>query len=86
MAKVGVRELRQHASRYIERARAGETIEVTMRGLIVARLVPPAGDGWSDLVNAGRVRPPSGTILDAAAVSAPDEAIAEVRAAQEEAR
>ena len=76
MAKVGVRELRQHASRYIERARAGESIEVTMRGLIVARLVPPAGDGWSDLVNAGRVRPPSAGLLDAVPVSATADAIA----------
>lgn len=36
MSKIGVRELRQHASRSIERVRAGETIEVTTRGLVVA--------------------------------------------------
>lgn len=39
--RIGVRELRQHASRYLERVRAGETVEVTDRGELIALLVPP---------------------------------------------
>ena len=42
MDRIGVRELRQHASRYLARVKAGETIEVTDRGRLVARLVPAA--------------------------------------------
>jgi prevent-host-death family protein len=55
MEKIGVRELRQHASRYLERVRRGETLEVTDRGRPVARLVPLTSDLWSDLVASGKV-------------------------------
>lgn len=41
MIRIGVRELRQHASRYLERVKAGETIEVAERGELVALLSPP---------------------------------------------
>jgi prevent-host-death family protein len=37
---VGIREMRQHFSRYAERARAGESFVVTDRGQEIARLVP----------------------------------------------
>ncbi len=37
---VGVRELRQNLSRYLERVKAGETLAVTERGVEVARLAP----------------------------------------------
>ncbi len=40
MATAGIRELRQNLSRYLERVKAGETIEVTDRGKVVAALVP----------------------------------------------
>lgn len=39
---IGVRELRQNASRYLELVKDGETIEVTERGTLVALLVPPS--------------------------------------------
>jgi prevent-host-death family protein len=55
METVGVRELRQHASRYLERVRQGETLEVTDRGRPVARLVPVSSDAWTDMVASGRV-------------------------------
>ena len=42
MERIGVRELRQHATRYLRRVKAGETVEVTERGQLVALLVPPA--------------------------------------------
>ena len=60
MDVIGVRELRQHASRYLQRVAAGESIEVTDRGRPVARLVPISGDPWQDLINAGEVEPGSG--------------------------
>lgn len=41
MTTIGVRELRQHASRYLDKVKAGETVEVTERGRLVALLVPP---------------------------------------------
>ena len=41
MTRIGVRELRQHASRWLDRVKSGETIEVAERGHLVALLVPP---------------------------------------------
>jgi prevent-host-death family protein len=55
MESIGVRELRQHASRYLERVRHGETLEVTDRGRPVARLVPVGSDFWTDMVARGKV-------------------------------
>jgi prevent-host-death family protein len=55
MDRIGVRELRQHASRYLARVIQGETLEVTDRGRPVARLVPVRNDVWADLVAAGKV-------------------------------
>ena len=40
MESVGVRELRQNASKVIRRVEAGEEIEVTVQGRPAARLVP----------------------------------------------
>jgi prevent-host-death family protein len=37
---VGVRELRQNLSKYLDRVKAGESLTVTERGREVARLVP----------------------------------------------
>ena len=39
-ARVGVRELRQNLSVYLERVKAGETLEVTEHGQPVAQLGP----------------------------------------------
>jgi prevent-host-death family protein len=44
IGSVGVRELRQNLSRYLERVKAGETLTVTERGHEVARLVPSGPD------------------------------------------
>ena len=41
-ARAGIRELRQNLSRYVERVKSGETIEVTEHGRLVAALVPRA--------------------------------------------
>ena len=42
--RVGVRELRQNLSKYLERVKEGETLTVTERGKEVARLVPSRPD------------------------------------------
>jgi antitoxin (DNA-binding transcriptional repressor) of toxin-antitoxin stability system len=57
MARIGVRELRQHASRYLGRVKAGETIEVALRGQLVALLVPPtpAAASRDRLIAAGQM-------------------------------
>lgn len=53
-----MRELRQHASRYLARVAAGEDFEVTDRGRPVALLVPVPADRWQELLASGRVVPP----------------------------
>lgn len=62
MERIGVRELRQHASRYLDRVKAGETVEVTERGQLVALLVPPtpAVTARERLVAAGQLLPSAG--------------------------
>jgi len=57
-----VRELRQHASRYLEQVKAGEVVEVTERGKLVALLVSPspAAAGRDQLVASGRLVPAKG--------------------------
>jgi prevent-host-death family protein len=41
--RVGVRELRQNLSRYLDRVKAGDSLTVTEHGREVARLVPSGG-------------------------------------------
>jgi len=62
MTRIGVRELRQHASRYIDMVKAGETVEVTDRGELVALLVSPsrAESARDRLVASGRLVPAQG--------------------------
>lgn len=64
MERIGIRELRQHASRWLRRVEAGESFEITDRGRPVARLVPPpAATGYAALVAEGRITPSSGDLL-----------------------
>jgi prevent-host-death family protein len=46
--RIGIRELRQHASVYVDLAEKGQIVEITNRGRLVARLVP-ASDPESPL-------------------------------------
>jgi len=41
MSAVGLRELKNGLSRYVQRARSGETVLITDRGEVVAELSPP---------------------------------------------
>ena len=66
MVSIGIRELRQHASRYVRMAREGRRVAVTDRGTLAAYLVPaddPAG-GRARLEAAGAYRPAVGSLLD----------------------
>jgi prevent-host-death family protein len=62
VTRIGVRELRQHASRYLDMVKAGETVEVTERGELVALLVSAtrAEVARDRLVATGRLIPASG--------------------------
>lgn len=56
MTEVGVREFKNAASRYLERAEAGEIITVTRRGEPIARVLPAnLSSAVTRLVSEGRV-------------------------------
>jgi len=58
MTEVGVRDLRDHLSRYLDVVRAGHEVVVTDRGTAIARLVPLNGERALDrLISEGRVTP-----------------------------
>lgn len=72
MERIGVRELRQNASRYLAKVKAGETVEVTERGALIALLVPPnpLTTALEQLIAEGRVIPGSGPFRLPGAVAA----------------
>ena len=57
--QVGVRELRQNLSVYLDRVKEGERLEVTEHGKPVALLVPlpPEDDPLARMIAEGRVTP-----------------------------
>ncbi len=65
--RVGVRELRQNLSVYLDRVKAGESLEVTERGQPVARLAPlppSAQSAYERLMAEGQIRPARGDVLE----------------------
>ncbi|MBI2683944.1 MAG: type II toxin-antitoxin system prevent-host-death family antitoxin [Actinobacteria bacterium] len=70
MAAVGVRELKQNASAVLARVAAGETVDVTVRGRLVGRIVPTdaSADPFAQLVSEGLATRPRGSL---AALGAP---------------
>jgi prevent-host-death family protein len=65
MRSIGVRELRQQASRYLRDVERGETIEVTDRGRPLALLVPiPTSSTIERLSAEGRLAPSRGDLLE----------------------
>jgi len=66
--RIGIRELRQHASLYVDLAEKGQTVDITNRGRLVARLVPAeeAESPLERLIAAGVLRPAEdpGSLLD----------------------
>jgi prevent-host-death family protein len=64
--RVGVRELRQNLSVYLDRVKAGETLEVTEHGHAVGLLTPLPRTPQSTLerlIAEGRVTPGAGDLL-----------------------
>jgi prevent-host-death family protein len=88
MRVIGIRELRQQASRYLRDVQRGETIEVTDRGRPVARLIPvPQSDGLASLAESGRLSRATGDVLElgpplppASGVALPSARLADLRA------
>jgi prevent-host-death family protein len=64
MESIGVRQLQQNAADTVDRVRRGETIEVTVRGRAVAKLVPVGGTLLDQLEASGRLRRGTGDLLD----------------------
>jgi prevent-host-death family protein len=65
MRSIGIRELRQQASRHLRDVERGEVVEITDRGRPIARLVPvPVAAGLEQLTASGRLRPGSGDALE----------------------
>jgi prevent-host-death family protein len=65
MERIGIRELRQHASVWLRRVQRGESFEVTDRGRPVAMLVPyEEMDPFERLVASGAITPARGNLLD----------------------
>lgn len=69
--RIGVRELRQHASRYVERAASGQRIEVTNHGRLVALLVPAGEDPLARLEAGGRLSRARGEVHDLPSAARP---------------
>ncbi|HEY9556378.1 MAG TPA: type II toxin-antitoxin system prevent-host-death family antitoxin [Acidimicrobiales bacterium] len=60
MAEIGIRELRDHLSRYLDRVQQGEEVVVTDRGRAIARVLPIDGERTIDrLIAEGLVTPAS---------------------------
>ena len=58
-SRIGIRELRQHASVYVDLAEKGYTVDITNRGRLVAQLVPVRAPGspLERLIAAGIIEP-----------------------------
>ncbi len=57
MERIPIRQLNQDTAGVLARVERGETVEITNRGRLVARIVPAGGGELDDLVAAGRIVP-----------------------------
>lgn len=57
MSEVGIRALKQNASKVVAQVVAGEVVTITDRGRPVAQMAPPSASRLEALVAAGRARP-----------------------------
>lgn len=65
MTTIGVRELRQDASRWLREVEAGASVTVTSRGRPIARLVPIREEKGLDALRAsGRISQPAASLQD----------------------
>jgi prevent-host-death family protein len=58
MAEVPIRMLNQETARVLARVKQGEEIEITERGIVVARLIPARPSPMARLLATGSFRPP----------------------------
>lgn len=73
MMRIGIRELRQNASKWLHEVERGATLEVTDRGRPVALLTPlPQASLRDRMIASGRLRPAKGDLLDLPAPLPPD--------------
>ena len=56
MQSIGVRELRQYASKYLHAVQRGDRFEVTDHGRPVALLIPLPDDPYERLIATGRMK------------------------------
>lgn len=63
---VGVRELRQNLSRYLDRVKAGETLVVTEHGRVIAHLVPSSAAPYARTAALFGSTVPTGRFADVA--------------------
>ena len=74
MDRIGVRELRQNASKYLDRVKQGESIEVTERGVPIAVIGPVPTVKKSrvqELIDEGRMTPRRGDFAEWLAANPP---------------
>jgi prevent-host-death family protein len=57
MTEVPVRELNQNTAGVLARVKAGEPIEITERGTVIARLVPVGHQPLAEWIDSGKLRP-----------------------------
>ncbi len=57
---MGIRELKQNASAVVKRAKEGEVITITERGVPVAKLLPIPQDKYLELIQDGTITPARG--------------------------
>lgn len=58
MAEIPVRVLNQETAKVLARVKQGEEIEITERGVVVARLVPAQPSPLGRLLETGKIRMP----------------------------
>ncbi|MGL5816374.1 MAG: type II toxin-antitoxin system Phd/YefM family antitoxin [Phycicoccus sp.] len=61
MSTVPIRQLNQDTAGVLARVKRGEAIDITERGVVIARLVPSRPHPLAELIAAGRVKPPTAT-------------------------
>jgi prevent-host-death family protein len=61
---VGIRELKQNASEVIARVKRGDSVVVTDRGRPVGRIVPLTPSPVEELIAAGLLSEPSGSLAE----------------------
>jgi antitoxin (DNA-binding transcriptional repressor) of toxin-antitoxin stability system len=59
MGEVPVRVLNQDTASVLARVKRGEEIDITERGVVIARIVPSEPRPLSGLIASGKLRPPT---------------------------